>query len=535
MRFLPFLALVWLISCSTEKKQSVEFNYDEYFSYLSALSHDSTMGRAPGSVGYDKSAAYCVNLLKQWGYQPAGDNGSWYQSIRFTEATKNESSLKGFVIAGGRKINLDPVNNFVARPLVALPASDLKNVPIVFAGFGIDAPELGYNSYDGIDVKGKIVLLVHGAPKNFNNEASAIYGSALQKGNTAVSHGAIGAMTVFPPIMNVTLPFIRNNAVYAMGWSHPSGTHSDNNPDLQINARISTELASDILGSAQLKLNETIDSLFAGKVISGPLQATLTASITYNQKTFDSPNIVAMLPGTDPRLKDEIIVMTAHLDHIGTRPSNGQDSIYNGTLDNASGSAALLSIAHRLSTEKHARTIVCVLLNAEELGLLGSDYFARYPTVPRDRIVANMNMDGMTGLIVKTKDFIAYGYEYSNLSTSVDQALAATGTTLGKDLHPEQAYFVRSDQFSFVRQGIPAIYLTGGNFSSDTTIDASRIFTDWIGTRYHQPSDDLQQPLNKDGLLHELNAEYLLLADMLDRKDKIQWKKGSFLYERYGR
>lgn len=533
MKSLPaiLLACLLLVSCSTGKKEDSAIRIDEFMTHLTAISHDSTEGRGPGTRGYDRAAGYAVDLFKKWGLQPAGDNGSYYQQIQFTEATRDESSFSGSLNTTSGKIALDPASNFTVRPLPLRAKTELKDVPIVFVGYGIDAPELGYNSYDGVDVKGKIVLNMAGAPDSFNNEAKAIY--AFNKGGMAKAHGAIGTIQFFAPSRKQDFQFMRLNFMYSMMWNHPGGETSDNHPDLQLVARISDDLAFQLMSLAGIDITTLDDLLSDGQIIHADIPARLTASVNYPQRKFSSPNLVAMLPGNDPILKEEMIVMTAHLDHLGIRKI-GQDSIYNGTLDNASGSAALLTLAHRLSEEKsNSRTIVFVLLNGEELGLLGSDYFARYPSVPREKIVANLNMDGIEGMVLGSKEFIAYGYPYSNLASSVDAVMNRTGNKQGDDPRLEEAFFVRSDQFSFVKQGIPAIWVVSGYAPVDSTKDAMAVHLLWDKERYHQPGDDLLQPIDKDGLLRELTVDYELTKELANRMDKISWVEGSYLHTKY--
>ena len=244
--------------------------------------------------------------------------------------------------------------------------------------------------------------------------------------------------------------------------------------------------------------------------------------------------MVARLPGSDPELRDEHLVVTAHLDHLGTGTPLSGDSIFNGTLDNASGSAAILTLAESLARlERPRRSILFLWVTAEESGMLGSEYFARFPTLESGTVVANQNMDGVMGMIAAATDVLAFGYEHSNLSEAVDFAVARTGNPVSPDPTPEENLFVRSDQYAFVRQGIPAIWVQAGRTGVDPAVDAQGELDRWIVERYHKPTDDTAQPVDLRGVRAELENNLLVTLYIANEMGDVRWDSRSFLGRRW--
>ena len=275
-------------------------------------------------------------------------------------------------------------------------------------------------------------------------------------------------------------------------------------------------------------------SLRAGEPESFDLDAQARLNARFSHEPFESANVVAVLPGTDPELAEEHLVLTAHLDHLGVGAVVDGDSIYNGTLDNASGSSALLTLASVLTRmEAPRRSIAFVWVTAEESGLLGSEYFARFPSITPGRVVANQNIDGVMAMITASSDVLAFGYEHSNLSESVDVAVARTGTPVSPDPTPDQNLFIRSDQYAFVRQGIPAIWVQGGRTGARPGLEPQAALDTWIAERYHQPDDDLDQPVDLDGVQMELRANLLVTHHIANELGPIRWDEDSFLYRQF--
>ncbi len=282
--------------------------------------------------------------------------------------------------------------------------------------------------------------------------------------------------------------------------------------------------------AAGRELDEVRAALQAGEPRSFDLGLEAHLTATFEHEAFESANVAALLPGTDPARADEHLVMTAHLDHLGVGAPQDGDSIYNGTLDNASGSSALLTLAAALTRmEAPRRSLLFLWVTAEESGLLGSEYFARFPTVD-GTVVANQNVDGVMGMIATATDMLAFGYEHSNLSEAVDFAVARTGTPISPDPTLDQNLFIRSDQYAFVRQGVPAIWVQSGRTSADPGVDAQQELNDWIAERYHRPTDDMDQPVARAGVEVELRTNLLVTHYVLNEMDEVAWDTESFLY-----
>jgi len=267
-----------------------------------------------------------------------------------------------------------------------------------------------------------------------------------------------------------------------------------------------------------------------------PLQVRARMRAVSHHRTISSPNVAAVLPGSDPKLSQEYVVYSAHADHLGIgTPING-DSIYNGASDDASGTAALLVIAQAFKSMSRppARSIMFLGVTAEEKGLLGSDYFAHFPTVPIQSIVANVNMDGAS-LFYTFKDIVPLGAGDSTLDKVVERDAARLGLKVSPDPEPEQLNFVRADQYSFVRQGVPSVYISEGEQAKDPTFDAKKFGEQWVANRYHSPSDDMNQPMDLDASVEFMQIDFLVGYDIAQDPQRPTWKAGDFFGERFGR
>jgi len=345
---------------------------------------------------------------------------------------------------------------------------------------------------------------------------------------TARKKGAAGVIAVAPqrmlePITKWSL-VRRRFSRFSYGAIDPTMTEPF--AAVQINYLKASQLMKSI-GKDYATIHE---QLVAGSPQSFDFNFDATVTATSNHKDSQSPNVAAMLPGSDPQLKEEVVVLSAHLDHVGVGNPVRGDSIYNGTVDNASGSSAILTIANTLSKmAPPKRSVLFLWVTGEERGLIGSRYWAKNPTIEPDRIVANQNIDMMNGLFMGAADIVAYGYEHSNLAEAVDVGSEKLSFTVMDDPSPEQNFFVRSDQYSFVQQGIPAIWIWSREENDEGRFDT------WWRKNYHRPSDDMQNTLSEEGILQELRANFLMTHYIASEMESIQWNEDSFLYQHYAR
>jgi hypothetical protein len=411
--------------------------------------------------------------------------------------------------------------------------------PVVFVGDGVTAPEQGYDDYKGIDAKGKIVAMMPEAP-NFESSLKAHYSSGEVKAANAVAHGAVGEIVLDDPVLEQLYSFseqVRDLAFPQLRGLDKQGKPIDYFPELKGGAFLSLEATKKFFEGSGHTAEEIFAATKAGKAMSFAMP--MAAKIRHATKLEDvhSPNIIGKLEGSDPKLKDEYVVFSAHLDHLGIgEPVNG-DKIYNGALDNASGSALLIELGRAFSgmNPRPRRSMLFVSVTGEEAGLLGSDYFARFPTVAKSAIVANVNMDEDL-MLWPLEDVIPFGAEHSSLGGVVRKAAARMRLAISPDPMPEEVVFIRSDQYSFVRQGVPAVFPVPGFKSDNPKIDPTAIFKNWEKIRYHHPSDDMEQP----GLLFDEAAKYgrfvfLCGYFIAQETERPEWNRGDFFGEHYGK
>ncbi len=500
------------------------------------LSDDLLEGRGTGSHGYDLAAKWMATQFEAMGLQPAGDNGGYFQDVTYRATRPDEQKTSVTLVRRGKEEKLQFRKDYISSGSPGQKESSVE-APVVFVGDGVTAPEQGYDDYKGIDGKGKIVALVFQAP-NFESSLKAHYSSFEGKAANAVAHGAVGIIALDDPVLEQLYSYkeqVRDLAFPQLRWLDKNGTPNDYFPELKGGAFLNMEATKRFFEGSGHTVDEVYAAVKEGKPTS--FETSITAKIHTVSKHEDvhSSNIVAKIEGSDPQLKNEYVVYTAHLDHLGIgEPVNG-DKIYNGTLDNASGSAILVEVARAFQTmnPKPKRSILFVSVAGEEAGLLGSDYFAHNPTVPKSAIVANVNMDE-DQMLWPLEDIIPFGAEHSSLEGVMKRAADRMHLSLSPDPMPEEVAFIRSDQYSFVKQGIPAVFPVPGFKSTDPKYKPQEIFKNWEATRYHQPSDDMNQP----GLLWDEAAKYarfvFLCGDLIaEDSQRPTWNKGDFFGDHY--
>jgi hypothetical protein len=506
--------------------------------HMNFLADDLLEGRGANSRGYEISARYMATEFESMGLAPAGDAGTYLQNVPLRSVRPDEPNTTMSLIRNGKAETLVFRKDFLAPGDPARKETSVE-APVIYVGFGVTAPELSYDDYKGIDTKGKIVAMVFEAP-NFESSLKAHYSSFEQKITNAAAHGAVGLIVVDDPVLEGLYPFkeqVRDLSRPALRWLTKDGVPNDYFPQLRGGAVLSLDASKQLFVGSGHTPEEVFQAAKEGKSLAFALP--LTAKIHNQAKLEDvsSHNVVAKLEGSDPALKNEYLVYSAHLDHLGIGEPVKGDSIYNGALDNAYGCAILLEVARAFSkmNPRPKRSILFVAVTGEEAGLLGSDYFAHYPTVSKEAIVANVNMDE-DQMLWPLLDIIPFGAEHSTLDSVVKRAAERLHLSLSPDPMPEQVIFIRSDQYSFVKQGIPAVYPSPGIKSNDPKIDPVAIFKDWEATRYHQPQDDMQQPgLDFDQAVKYAQFAYLCGWLVTEDPARPTWNAHDFFGDHYAK
>ncbi|QTD56088.1 M28 family metallopeptidase [Parasphingorhabdus cellanae] len=505
--------------------------------HMAFLADDLLEGREAGTAGEARSALYIATQLQALGLQPAGEDGGFLQDVPLRSARLDQSKFEFSIQTNGTEQSFE--NGSDVAVSASFASTDLSAAgDVVFAGHGIIAPELGIDDYAGLDVNGKVVAVIGGPPTFLPSEAAAHFGSSNQKRLMAEARGAIGVLIIWTPALEKRYPFDLWKTGFAswnMTWSDAAGTSHIQAPDIILRAFVRGEATDAIFSGAPITAAQAIAKSETGPVKGFVSQAQVKLSLTTrHDDTRQSANVAALLPGSDPVLSKEIIVLTAHYDHVGICAPDEADKICNGALDNALGTALMLDVARALTEQETppARSILFLAVGAEEKGLLGSDYFAASPTVQRDQIIANINLDGGAPFY-DFSDVIAFGAEQSQMGEQLQSAIAPIGLTLAPDPFPEQGIFTRSDQYSFVKRGIPALFLYNGFTGMDGQNKGQDIWNWFFAEHYHEPSDDLSLPIDYTVSAKFSNVFRLLTLEVANAPSRPLWYDDSVFGQRF--
>ena len=490
--------------------------------HVNFLADDALEGREPGTRGFEIAAKYVRAQFEGAGlavsYQPV--------PLRGAQLNVEASTL---TIGGA---TLHHRKDCLIAPSFAHETMDVS-APVVLAGFGVTAPELKYDDYRDIDAHGKIVLLISGSPKTFPNDQRAYYSSAEVKRKNAAAHGALGVLTVSSITDEARYPFekrVQQSGITPMTILGPDGQPASFIEQLEVFATLSRAAAAALFAGTPVTLDNVLESAEKGVGMSLPLDKVATAHTVSSFAEVKSENVVGTLKGTTP---DEYVVVSAHLDHLGNHPTaENTDGIYNGAYDNASGIACLIEIAKAMAAgPRPKRSVMFVAFTGEEKGDQGSRYFARFPPIAKRSIVADVNMD-MFLMLYPVADVVLLGGEHSSLGALATTAAKASGFEVSPDPYPEEVRFIRSDQYSFVEEGIPAIHIKPGNKSGDASIDGAKVTRDWLRNVYHSVRDDLAQPFDfaSGARYAETN---LRLVRTVANGPRPAWTKGDFFAETF--
>jgi hypothetical protein len=539
---IPKICLIFCLGISTygfcqtppDMQKALEsVSADAIESTMSFLANDLLEGRQPGTRGFAIASQYVQAQFKSMGLKPGGENNQYVQRVVLKKGVIDQS-LSKFVLTNVDAKAWSYGNEFVFTPYMASEQSEVA-APLIFAGFGVSAPELGYDDYKGIDARGKIVVLFDQAPDNFGNNERAYFSSANIKYQEAVKRGAVGVITLNMSRRTSWNAIVRRNAQGAFKWIDAKGHPHNSFEELKVIGSVNPDHQEILFSRSGKKLMDVYNRLKSGKAQSFLLNVEAQLKATTKHSIVESSNLIGIIPGTDPVLKDEFIVYVAHLDHFGIGLPVKGDSIYNGAHDNASGVAILLEIgrAFRGLPVAPKRSIAIAVVTGEESGLLGSDYFATNPTV-NGNIVANMTID-MPFFFHPVLDIVPYGAQHSNLSNGVMAATKILNLKISPDPFPEQVIFVRSDHFSFVKKGIPALFIKSGFMTSPSdTVNRPKSDVAWRATTYHTPQDDMSQAFDFGGAVTHVKVNFLIGLLTANDAVKPSWNKGDFFGEKFG-
>lgn len=502
--------------------------------HMRFLADDLLEGRATGSRGYELAAKYVAARFEALGLAPAGAGGGYFQPVPLRRSTTVPSQCSLALLRDGQRIELKYGEDYLLTGMT-LTASDMEvTAPLVFAGFGVRAPELAHDDYANLDVRGKIVVMLSGAPATFPKDQRAYYSSTQVKTAAAFSQGASAVLGILTPSDAPRLPWDSMKRVLgAPGyqWLNEDGVPGRAWPQARGFGLLNHQAAASLFAAAPHSLDQVLEAAEAGRTPTFALPVQASLRTVSEHERAESPNVAALLRGSDPLLRDEVVVLTAHLDHIGIGDPVGGDAIYNGAYDNASGVASLLEMANAFASlpEPPRRSVLFLAVTGEEHGLQGSDYFVVHPTVPREKIIANVNVD-MFLMQQPLRDVIAYGGEHSSLGQTTGRAARRLGLAVAEDPFPQEVVFIRSDQFSFIRQGIPAVFL-GSGIGSDDPAGGAAAAQQWLKTTYHQPSDDMSQTFDFEAGVKFVQLNFLVGYLVAQEDEAPRWNPGNFFGE----
>jgi Zn-dependent M28 family amino/carboxypeptidase len=536
------LSTLLMVACQSDqiqKKSEVSADASRIKSHLRFLSDDLLEGRDTGARGHEIASLYIAAEFEKYGLTPAGDDGTYMQRVHFVQADIDQSSIKLSLKSPQGDVTLNYPKQFLTYPNPLEERTQMAG-KLVFVGYGIIAPELQHDDYQDVDVEGKVVVTLSGKPKSFPSEEGAHFGSSREKFRHASENGAIGFITISTPTAEKVRPYqnlLNFLHTPTVRWLDKDGSPSGVHPQIKGSAYFSKETAELVFEDAELNLEEIYAMLEKDESPKGfdlPLSIQLASTSTHS--SISSPNVAAILEGSDPNLKNEYVVYSAHSDHIGFAKTVKQDKINNGAMDNATGTSVLMETARLFSQldERPKRSILFLAVTGEEKGLLGSDYYAQNPTVPEGAMVANVNLD-MPILTYEFADVIAFGANHSDMKNSVTKAAEKIGLELSPDPMPEQALFTRSDHYSFVKQGIPSVFLVPGFKSADPEIDGSKQFSQFLKTNYHKPGDDFSQNFNWKAATKFSEVNYHIGLTLANQAQRSSWNKGDFFGDTFSK
>jgi Zn-dependent M28 family amino/carboxypeptidase len=512
-----------------EKEAAAQITPELLRSHVRFLADDLLEGRGPATRGDRLAQLYIATQLEALGLVPGTPDGTWYQPFDIVGmSSRSPETLT--VRKGGQTVDMKYHQDFIAFSGVHQPRSGLDNAEIVFVGYGIVAPEYGWDDYKGMDLKGKVLLMMNNDPEDdpnlFAGKTRLYYGRWDYKYDQAARTGAAGAI-----IIHTTPSAGYGWQVIQTSWTGEQfALPHEGGPQLQVKAWVTEESARRLakLGGQDLDVLRAAAQKKDFRPV--PLGATVKLDLENQVSKKQTANVIGRLPGSDPALAQEAVIYTAHHDHLGLRTDAkpGEDAIYNGALDNASGVASFLAIAKAMASlpEAPRRSVIFAAVAAEEQGLLGAKYLAAHPPVPAGRLAANINMDGMN-IMGRTLDLTMIGLGKSDLDRWILGIAAVQGRKVVPDQFPDRGFFYRSDQFALAQIGVPAAYFDAGTDVRGKPAGWGKTqHEEWEAKHYHQPSDELRPEWNFEGAVEDAQLYLYLGLKVANETALPAWKPG---------
>ena len=495
---------------------------------IKEISQDSYEGRGPGSRGDEKTRTYLAERLAELGLEPGAEDGSWEQPfdlVGVNAAQPDEWTFSGH----GSSVTLKQWDQFIVGSGVQEERSVIEDAELVFVGYGIQAPEYDWDDYKGAYLKGKILVMMNNDPdwdpELFGGETRLWYGRWDYKYLSAARQGAVGAIIIHTA-PSAGYPFqVVQTSWTGVQFELPAGDE----PRSQISAWVTEDTARDLITMAGMDLDELREQAYNRDFKPVPLGITTSISMDVEIEHVQSGNVLGLIPGSDPELNDEVVIFTAHHDHLGIgKPNEDGDAIYNGAFDNATGVAQVMAIAKAIKAlpEAPRRSVLVALVGAEEQGLLGSEYYAANPTFTPGKIAANINYDG-GNVWGHTHDVTYIGLGKSSIDQIATMIAEEQGRVVKPDQFSDKGYFYRSDQFSFAKIGVPAMYLDTGTDFIDRPPEWGREQQNhYTEVNYHQPSDEYDPNWNLDGMIDDATLGYWTGLAIANADEMPTWNAG---------
>jgi len=498
---------------------------------IEMLSSDDFQGRSTGTIGEEKTVNYLVGKLQEYGLQGGADDGSFVQEVPLTGQKTAQDAQVTITKNGSTVHQFDYYTNFMAWPSNLAEEVSIDQAELVYVGYGIQAPEENWDDFKETDVKGKILVVKNNDPNEdpdlFKGKTRLYYGRYDYKYEKAKELGAAGVL-----IIHTTPSAGYGWNVVANSWSRERfylrGNETMQDSPTKFNGWLTKEASTALFESAGLDLEQQLEAAesrsFEPVSLEG-LRLSLDLSATYREK--NAKNVLGVIEGSDKSLKDEYMIFTAHHDHLGiTQPVEG-DSINNGALDNAAGVSALLNMArgYKKLQPQLKRSVLFLIVGAEEVGLLGSKYWAEHPTVHPGKVTANINLDGMN-VYGKTNDLVLVGYGRNGVSDVIEKVADERGRDVKPDAHPDKGYFYRSDHFSLAKKGIPAVFPNSGNEFIDKPEDYAATVDSLQNANYHTVNDEINEYWDLAGMVQDVRLFFDAGYRIINDSEMQRWQQG---------